>query len=188
MDERKRTTMTKRRADNTCRRIRAWLHAAMNKRFGPEASWLQSHIVRCPRCQRRLVSSGKVNLALSFIKAQPHRLDLLMRANGQAVSVLKHSLRQEPKAQELKKALPQQTPLAKYGRYGFSLGSLAACIALLFLMKIGVFSSMDTVQTRGQKVIRRYYVKHAGQDLADEVFPTDTGQSPSANSHGPFTT
>ena len=108
------------------------------------------------------------------MKAQPHGLDLLMRANVQAISVLKHSLRQEPKAQELKKRLPQQKPVAKYGKYGFSIGSLAACVAILLLMKIGVFSSMDTVQNKGRKAIKQYYVRHAGQELADEVFPTET--------------
>lgn len=115
------------------------------------------------------------------MKAQPHGLDLLMRANEQAVSVLKRSLRQEPKAQELKTRLPQPKPLEKYGKYGCSIGSLAACIAILLLMKVGVFSSMDTVQTQGRKAIKQYYVRHAGQDLADEVFPTETEQSSSAD-------
>jgi hypothetical protein len=108
------------------------------------------------------------------MKARPHRLDLLMRANEQAISVLKHSLRQEPKAQGLKERLPRQKPLEKYGKYGFSIGSLAACIAILLLMKIGVFSSMGTVQNGGRKAFRQYYVWHVGQDLADEVFPTET--------------
>ena len=173
-------TMGRKNADNMCRRMRAWLFSAVNRRFGLEAHWLRSHIKHCPRCQRRLISSGKVNLALSFIKSQPHGLDLLRRANIQAVSVLKHSLRQEPKAQELKAGLPRSKPLAKYrkfGKYGFSIGSLAACIAVLFLMKIGLFSSVDTVHNKGRKVIKQYYVRNVGQDLADEVFSKETGSS-----------
>jgi hypothetical protein len=115
------------------------------------------------------------------MKTQPYGLDLLMRANKQTVSVLKHSLQQEPKAQELKAGLPRLKPVEKYGKFGkfgFSIGSLAACIAILILMKIGVFSSADTIHNKGRKVIKQYYVRNVGQDLADEVFeiepePTD---------------
>ena len=157
--------------------MRARLYSAMNKHFGPEAGWLRSHIANCPRCRRRLIASGRVHLALSFIQTQPHGLDLLMRANKQAISVLKHSLQQEPKAQELKSRRPEPKPREKYAQYGFSIGSLAACLAVLFLMKIGIFSSMDTVQDRGRKVMKQYYVHRIGQDLADEIFPIETESS-----------
>jgi len=163
---------------NRCKRIRTWLYAVMNRRFGPEASWLHNHIMHCPRCQRRLVSCGKVNLALSFIKSQPHSLDLLMRANTQAIAVLKHSLRREPKAQKLERKLPEPKLLEKCSIYGHSAANLAACIVVLFLMKIGVFSSMDSFQAQGQKVLKQYYVNQAGADLADEIFTKDT-QPPS---------
>lgn len=165
--------MVYKQTDNTCKRIRTRLYSKMNKYFGTEARWFRGHIAHCPRCRRRLVASGKVHLALSFMKAQPHALDLLTRANQQTIAVLKHSLRQEPKAQELKAGLPRLKPLEKYGKfgkYGFSIGSLAACIAVLILMKIGVFSSVDTIHNKGRKVIRQYYVRNVGQDLADEVF------------------
>lgn len=158
--------------DNKCKRIRTWLHTAVSSRLGSEAGWLQDHIASCPRCQRRLASWGKVNLALSFIKAQPHRLDLLMRANAQAIGVLKHSLREAPKAQELKRILPQPRPLERYGRYGRSIANFAACVTIVILMKVGVFSSMDSFQTQGQKAIKQYYDRQVGQDLADDVFPT----------------
>jgi hypothetical protein len=48
-------------------------------------------------------------------------------------------------------------------------------------MKIGVFSSMDTFQSQGQKVIKQYYASRVGEDLADEIFPKDTGLPTSAN-------
>ncbi|MEJ2705209.1 MAG: hypothetical protein P8Z79_22440 [Sedimentisphaerales bacterium] len=179
--------MARRQADNPCRRIRAKLYAAANRHFGPEAGWLRGHVASCPRCQRRLASSGRVHLALSSVKTQPHRLDLLMRANQQAISVLKHSLREEPKAQRLKARLPEPKPFEKVAKYGFSVGSVAACIAILILMKIGVFSSVDSVETRGRKVIRQYYVKHVGQDLADEVFPAEAKPPASAHPGGATT-
>jgi hypothetical protein len=173
--------MTSMKLNNQCRRIRTWLYAAMSRRFGPEASWLRNHIIHCPRCQRRLVSCGKVNLALSFIKSQPHGLDLLLRANTQAIAVLKHSLRREKKAQKLERKLPEPKLLERCGQYGHSAVNLAACIVILFLMKIGVFSSMDNLHTQGQKVLKQYYVNQVGADLADEIFAKDTEPPSSAN-------
>jgi hypothetical protein len=176
--------MTKTKTNNKCRRIRAWLYKTLNRHLGPEANWLNGHIQNCPRCQRRLVSCGKVNLALSFLKSQPHNLDLLKRANAQAIGVLKHSLRNEPKAQKLKTRFPEPKLLERYSKYGNSLANLAACVLVLLLMKIGVFSSMDNFHSRGQKVIRRYYSKQVGKDLADEVFPEDSKAPPSTNCRG----
>jgi len=160
--------------NNKCRRIRGWLSEATSRHFDPEADWLQNHISNCPRCQRRLVSYGKVNLALSVIKSQPHKLDLLMCANAQAIGVLKHSLRKAPKTRKLKTMLPEPKLLERCGKYAHSAANVAACIAILLLTKIGVFSSMDMFQTQGQKVIKQYYASRVGDDLADEIFPKDT--------------
>ena len=169
---------------NKCRRIRAWLYTAISKSIGPDANWLNEHIMRCPRCQQRLISCGKVNLALSFMKSQPHGLDLLMRANTQAITVLKHSLRREPKAQELEKKLPEPKILERCRKYGHSVANLAACIVILLLMKIGVFSSMDQFHNQGQRVMKQYYTRQVGEDLADEVFPKDIKPPSSASSRG----
>ena len=163
--------MTRIKANNECRRIRAWLFTAMSSRFGPDTNWLQNHISKCLRCLRRFVSRGKVNLALSFMKNKPHRLDLLMRANAQAIGVLKHRLRQAPRARQLRTILPEPKPLERCGKYGCSAAMLAACISILLLMKISVFSSMDKFYTEAQKVNKQYYARQVGQDLADEIFP-----------------
>jgi hypothetical protein len=178
--------ITETKTNNKCRRIRARLYAAISKKFGPDANWLNEHIMRCPRCRQRLISCGKVNLALSFMKSQPHGLDLLMRANTQAVAVLKHSLRREPKAHELEKKLPEPKMLERCSKYGHSVANLAACIVILLLMKIGVFSSMDQFHNQGQRVMKQYYTRQVGEDLADEVFPKDS-KPPSSVNHRRFT-
>jgi len=162
------------KTNNKCRQIRTWLYTAISRHFGPDADWLNDHIINCPRCQRRLVSCGKVNLALSFIKNQPHNLDLLKRANAQTIAVLKHSLRHEPKARELKRKLPEPCFFERCSKYGHSLANFAACVLILLLMKIGVFSSMDNFQNQGQKVIRQYYSRQIGEDLANEIFREGT--------------
>lgn len=159
-------------APNKCKRIRTWLYKAMNSQIGIESDWVQRHIAQCPRCTRRLAAVGRVGLALTAVKAQPHKNDLLMRANTQAISVLKHSLRQAPKADELKTRLPQPRLLERWGKYGHSVANLAACAAILFLMKVGVFSSMGRFQAEGEKGVEQYYASRVGQDLANEVFKT----------------
>ena len=157
---------------NKCRRIRTWLYEAMNRRIGLEANWVQQHVASCPRCRLRLASVGRVSLALSAMKAEPHRSDLLMRANAQAIDVLKHSLRLAPEAGKLKTMLPRPGLLEKCGVYGHSVANLAACVVILFLMKVGVFSSMGKFQTEGREVVKNYYASQAGQDLANEIFTT----------------
>ena len=169
---------------NQCRRIRGWLYTTASKWFSPEANWLQGHIVNCPRCRRRLVSCGKVNLALSFMKTQPHSLDLLMRANTQAIGVLKHSLRRAPKARKLRVILPEPKLLERCSKYGHSVLNMTACITILLLMKVGVFSSMDKFHTQGQKVYKQYYTNQVGEDLADEIFAKGTKPPSNVNSRG----
>lgn len=169
--------MKSKNTNKKCRQIRSWLHKAISSRLGLDADWVQKHIANCSRCQRRIVSAGRVNLALSVMKSQPHKLDLLMRANAQAIGVLKHSLQRAPKACKLKTMLPKPKLLERWGKYAHPAANAAACIAILLLMKIGVFSSMDKFQTEGQKVVKQYYASHAGQEMADEIFTPPVNRS-----------
>lgn len=162
--------MKTKKVNTECRSIRAWLYNAIASRISSDADWVHSHIVNCQRCQRRLASAGRVNLAISIVTSQPHRLDLLMRANAKTISVLKHSLRYCPKVDKLKKVLPEPKLFEKCSKYKHSLANAAACIAILLLMKSGIFSSMDKFQAEGQKVVKQYYASHLGEELTDEIF------------------
>jgi hypothetical protein len=119
-----------------------------------------------------LAAFGKVNLAMSILKSQPHNLDLLKRANSQAIKFLERNLREAPKAARLKTALPQPKLREKYASYRYSAANIAACIAIICLTKVGVFSSMERLQMRGGQIVKEYYAHQAGQDLADELFKT----------------
>jgi hypothetical protein len=138
--------------------------------FGPDTGWLQNHVAQCLRCQRRFVSRGKVNLALSFMKTQPHRLDLLMRANAQAIGVQKHSLRRTPKARQLRTMLPEPKLLERCGKYGYFAANFAVCITIVLLMMIGVLSFMDKFHGVTQKVNERPYAGQVDQEPVDEIF------------------
>ena len=58
-------------------------------------------------------------------------------------------------------------------KYKSSLINAAACIAILFLMKTGIFSSMKGLQSGGEKAIGQYYASQIGQELAEEIFPSE---------------
>ena len=160
--------------NNKCKSIMGWLGEAISRKFDPNARWFQNHIIHCPRCQRRFITYGKINLALSAIKSQPHRFDLLMCANSQTVGVLKHSLRSNRKAKQLKEIRPETNCLIRLNRYSSSILNVAACVMILLLMKISVFSSINMFQSKGQKVIQKYYANRIGDDLADDIFPKET--------------
>jgi len=160
---------------NQCKRFRNRLYSVLSRHINPEAPWLQKHIANCPRCRRRLIAFSKVDLALSFIKSQPLSLDLLMRANEQAIGVLKHSLRQVPKADKLKHMKPEPKLVQRLYKHLQPVGNMAACVAILIMMKVGIFSSINSVQTRGQKAIRQYYTNRLGEDLTEEIFPSNSG-------------
>ena len=157
-------------AANPCRRIRQRLADSMLRRLGPEAPWVQRHVAHCPRCQKRLAALGKVDLALSIIKAQPQRLDLLMRANSAAARMLNHDARETAEAKELEQAKPEPGLIELCGRYRNPITNVAACVAILFLTKAGIFSSFDKVRTQGEAALKQYYTTQAGEDVARELF------------------
>ena len=156
-----------------CKKVRQRFMSFLSKYISTDASWLQKHISECPRCQKRMAAIGRVNLALSFIKSQSHNLDLLMRANTQTINVLQHSVREVPKAIKLKNALPRPGFSQKLIQCLQPSINMAACILILFLMKSGIFSSIDEFQTQGKKAYKQYYVNRLGEEIADDIFPTD---------------
>lgn len=136
-----------------------------------DAPWVQRHIAVCPRCQRRFAATGSVQLALALLRSRPMDLGLLGRANAKAIGLLQRSIRQVPKANTLKVAIPEPTVFERIRHWRGSLTQMAACLAIVLLGKIGVFSSIQNTQARCRQAMNQYYANHVGQDLADEVYP-----------------
>lgn len=155
---------------NKCKQVRLRLSNIFLSRLDTSNGWVANHIKKCEKCQKRIIGLGNVDFAFSLLKSQPHKIDLLMRANTQAINVLKHSLRNAPKAQKLKMARPQPKWHRRNSRQIQALLSAAACIAVVVLLKFGAFSSADTVEKHGKNIMRNYYAKHLGQETADELF------------------
>ena len=157
---------------NYCKQIKDMMYRLLADRFNIDQNWVRNHITDCPRCRRRIMRLGKVELALSLLKSQPHNLDLLMRANTQAIGVLKHSLRTTTRAELLRNARPEPGILERCSRYKHSFANAAACIAIAALMNSNAFSSAKTFESKGRKVVEHYYASRVGEDIARDIFKT----------------
>jgi hypothetical protein len=155
---------------NKCKRLRFRLGKKLIETLNPNGPWLQTHIANCPKCQKRLYRLGKVKLAFTLVKSQPHSLDLLMRANTQTINTLKHSLRTAPKAEILKTARPEPHWLFSRSKHLQSLLGTAACLAFILLLKVGLFNSVEDFKHKGDNVVRNYCAKHLDQETFDEIF------------------
>ncbi|MHC4626092.1 MAG: hypothetical protein ACYTDV_03830, partial [Planctomycetota bacterium] len=108
------------------------------------------------------------------------------RANARAIAVLKHSLRAEPEVPNLKTKLPEPRLSEMFRGCGRSVANVAACVAIMLLMKTGVLSSMGQLRSTGQRGMEQYYAKRIGEDLAGEIFGQDAEQPSSPNSDPVF--
>lgn len=154
-----------------CKNIRTRLYNFFGRTIGNDADWISNHIAHCTRCQQRIASLGRIQLALILVKTQMHSPALLKDANSMAISVLSKKVRNSSKAQKLRSIQPAPTLFEKAGRYRSSLLNAAACLAILILLKIGIFSSMESFNSRSEQALKQYYAKNIGDELTDEIFP-----------------
>ena len=152
---------------NKCKKIRFRMRDAITRRL--QFGWMDEHIASCPRCQKRINRIGNVDLALSLLKTQPHSRNLLANANTKATNVLKHSLRFAPKADKLRNYQPQPAWIQRNNSVIQSIINVAACVTVVSLMKIGVFSSMHTFQDESKGVLEGYYSQHLDSDEVSEL-------------------
>ncbi|MBN1125524.1 MAG: hypothetical protein JXA82_10985 [Sedimentisphaerales bacterium] len=138
--------------------------------MGLESGWLAEHVAHCPVCQKRAGLHRQAELGLSLIKSQPRTIDLVKKANAQAVSTLQRSLRQTKKSDHLRQTRPKTFWSYPNVRTLQPLLSTAACLMVILLVKTGVFASMNKVRETGTNVVHSYYAHHLGQEMADDLF------------------
>ncbi len=155
-----------------CLSIRNTLFSGLAKKTGIHADWVQSHLAICPRCQQRLAGVSRVGLAFDLIRNQPQKLHLLSQANQKAISVLKHSLRNSEKADQLKAAFPQPSIFARVGKYHYAAANVAACLMIFFLVKTRIFNSIERFQDDSENALKNYYSVQVGKDIAEDIFPS----------------
>lgn len=152
-----------------CRPVRDQLASAVGDAGGQMAGWLGRHVAGCPKCQRRMQGLAKVDLAFSLLKAQPHPLDLVMRANNKAVAMLKRPVRQTTQAQAIRYMLPKPTLSQKLRKYCQPVASAAACLLAVVLLRAGLNSSIDRFRQDSEQAFRQYYARHLDQETLDDL-------------------
>lgn len=155
---------------NKCAAIRAKLCKAIMSTLQLNSGWMASHIATCPRCQKRLGNLVRVNLAFSLLRSQTHSPDLFRKANTKAVSTLKHSLRYAPAAEKLRHIRIRPNWILRNYRPISSITGAVACIAILLLLKIGIFSSIDSLHEKGTESLKQYYAKQLDEDTINDIF------------------
>lgn len=132
---------------------------------------LNEHIAHCPRCRKRLGSASRVEIALAVTKSQPYPIDLLSRANAQALGVLKHQLRYAPKSQALRTSRLEPIWVVKNRPLLERLLNTAACLFIVLMMRSGILNSLTNYKEQGEAVIHSYYSRNLDSSIFNEIFP-----------------
>lgn len=156
--------------NNKCKSVRAGFRNKLAEKFNLQSGWIAEHVATCPRCQKRLGNLGRVDMAMNLLKSQQHSIDLLMKANAQAINVLKHSLRESEQAETLKIAKPGLSIFERSRRVVQPVFNAAACLMVVILFKAGIFNSIENSQTAGKTVAKNYCAMQLGNEAADDIF------------------
>lgn len=148
-----------------CPRIRQWLFETLTQRLDVTAGWVQRHLAACPRCRGQIAGNSRLRLALALVKTQPYSPDLLMQANRRAIRVLKRNLQESAQAEKLRHVCARPSPGERLSKYTQSISHAAACLLVLVLLRMGIFSSLTKIQDQGEQFVEQYYTRHLDQDL-----------------------
>lgn len=132
---------------------------------------LMKHVTACPKCQKRLALTNRVEIALCLIKSQPQNMDLLAKANTSALRILKHSLRYSRKSESLRRERTRLRGLNRISPVFEQILNIAACVFVLLMIRCGIFNSLTNYKEEGQAVLQNYYARNLDQELIDEIFP-----------------
>jgi anti-sigma factor RsiW len=169
--------MTSMRNNELCRqrrKARGGLFASIKDKLSLQ---LRDHIASCPRCRQRIAKLGRVELALQMMLSQPHSLTLLQEANEAALKMLRRQERLSPKADALRQTTPQPDWTARHTKRLEKLLGVAACLMVICLIKVGVFSSLKDIHDDSQTAMHNYYARNLDPEMMGELFDEPTQQA-----------
>ena len=170
--------MMKMRNDkNQCRSVRSERCGMIHSLKVRLLRRLDDHVAECPKCQRRLATVNRVEVALMLMKSQPYEMGLLARANNKALDVLTHSLRNAPKSAILRMAKSDTSRLEKAYPLIERVLNVAACLFVVVMIKSGVSHSLLDYKEQGEAVIHNYYARNLDSQTFNEIFPTDSSST-----------
>lgn len=162
------------RHNEQCRRLRAAPNGFWSMVKERLAERCSAHIAACPRCQKRLAATGRVELALCLMRMQPHTMELLSQANTAALKYLKRSLRETPCADRLRTAVREPGRMEKAAPMLERLMNVAACLFVVLMIRVGLTHKMMEIQEQGTRIMEKYYARNLDPQLYEDVF----GQPP----------
>lgn len=130
---------------------------------------LDGHIENCPRCQRKLGLLNRVETAIMLLQSDIHSSGLLAAANAKALKHLTHELRFAPQAEGLRTAEPEPNWFERKRPLIEKVMAVAACAAVMVVIKTGLFSSMQKFRAEGQNAIHHYFASRLDEKTADEL-------------------
>jgi hypothetical protein len=136
-----------------------------------------NHVECCPRCQKRLALTNRVEIAISLLRTQPQQMDLLARANNSALSMLKHSLRFSSASHKLRAARTNPPSVYRWKPVMEQVLNVAACLFVLVMIRSSVFNSLKDFRSQGRAVLHNYYADNLDSQLCQQIFPDDTPAS-----------
>ncbi len=150
---------------SACRAATSWLVGAALDRLRDPLERLHEHAMSCPRCRQRLLGINRLQLGLTLMKSQVHGHDLLMHANRRAIAAMSYTVRALPQAEALRHAEPKFPWRQRMARYSQGLTQAAACLAVMFLLRLGVLHSISKLDEGSQRIAQEYQANHLGDDL-----------------------
>ena len=92
-----------------------------------------------------------------------------MQANRRAIRILTRNLQESDQAEKLRHIRARPSLGERLGKYTQSIGHAAACLLVLVLLRIGIFSSLSKIQEQGERFVKQYYAPHLDQDIYDDI-------------------
>jgi hypothetical protein len=138
--------------------------AEWSTRGGPLPPKLASHLLQCPGCADRVRRLSRVQASLMLLRTQAVPSELVPRANGRALRMLRRVARASEEAKRLLRTHPNlgRWQRAQIHMTRLSLGVAAA--GLVLLTRATIFTGLDRTRELGETLATRHWEQHIDPD------------------------
>jgi hypothetical protein len=142
--------------------------ANWTSRGGPLPLRLQLHVARCPGCEAQVRRVNRLHASFALLRTQAAAPDLLARANGRALRMLRRAARASAAAQRLLVSRPNLTVLQRVHIHAARLSLSAVAAGLALLVRAGLLAGIDQTRTLDKYLATRNW---DGQFVHDAGWP-----------------
>jgi hypothetical protein len=129
-------------------------------RGGPLPARLASHVNTCPACADRVRRVNEVHASFTLLRTQSASPNLLARANGRALRMLRRAARASAAAERLLRMHPQLSTWqrAQVHMARMSLGAAAAVLVLC--ARMGILAGFEQTRQMGEQLAATHWERH----------------------------